>query len=292
MAIFRNVNMSFWTDTKVVDDYTPEDRYFMLYALTNNYTNIIGCYEISVKQMSNDLGYKEDVVKNLLKRFKEIHNTIDYDYTTKELLIVNWSKYNWNVSPKLDVPLFNSIKNIKSDKFHDILATFYNNRDSIKNKKDDTLLIPYRYGIQKNEYPMDTTITITSTISNNNNKNNNNISIKKLEEEFENIWNNYPNKKGKSNALKYYIRARKKGTSEKIIHEGVKEYAEYIKNKKIKKEFIKHGSTWFNNECWNDEYEEDEKINKNPEWFNKDIKEVQASDKEKEDMEKLLSEFR
>ena len=64
MAIFRNVNMSFWTDTKVVDDYTPEDKYFMLYALTNNYTNIIGCYEISVKQMSNDLGHKEDVVKN------------------------------------------------------------------------------------------------------------------------------------------------------------------------------------------------------------------------------------
>ena len=45
MAIFRNVNMSFWTDTKIADDFTPEDKYFMLYALTNQYTNIIGCYE-------------------------------------------------------------------------------------------------------------------------------------------------------------------------------------------------------------------------------------------------------
>ena len=111
MAIFRNVNMSFWTDPKVVDDYTPEDRYFMLYALTNNYTNIIGCYEISIKQMSNDLGYSKDVIENLLKRFKEIHKTIDYDFDTKELLVENWSKYNWSSSPKLDTPLYAAIEN-------------------------------------------------------------------------------------------------------------------------------------------------------------------------------------
>lgn len=156
MAIFRNVNMSFWTDTKVVDDYTPEDKYFMLYALTNNYTNIIGCYEISIKQMSNDLGYKEDVVKNLLKRFKEIHKTIDYDFETKELLVVNWSKYNWNLSPKLDNALYEAIKKVKSDLFHDKLATIYNEREN-------TVSIPYRYGIEKNRYPTDTTITITNT---------------------------------------------------------------------------------------------------------------------------------
>ena len=156
MAIFRNVNMSFWTDPKVVDDYTPEDRYFMLYALTNNYTNIIGCYEISIKQMSNDLGYTKDVVENLLKRFKEVHKTIDYDFDTKELMVINWHKYNWSSSPKLDNPLYSSIESVKSDKFHDKLATIYNNRESVN--QEDMVLIPYRYGI-------DTTITITSPIT-------------------------------------------------------------------------------------------------------------------------------
>ena len=73
MAIFRNVNMNFWTDTRIVDDYTPEDRYFMLYALTNSYTNIIGCYEISIKQMSNDLGYTKDVIESLVTRFNNFH---------------------------------------------------------------------------------------------------------------------------------------------------------------------------------------------------------------------------
>lgn len=110
MAIFRNVNMSFWTDTKVADDYTPEDKYFMLYCLTNNYTNIIGCYEISLKQMSNDLGYNKETVEKIIERFKVKHKTIDYDEETKELYIKNWYKYNWNTSPKLDMPLLENIK--------------------------------------------------------------------------------------------------------------------------------------------------------------------------------------
>ena len=244
--------MSFWTDPKVVDDYTPEDRYFMLYALTNNYTNIIGCYEISIKQMSNDLGYTKDVVENLLKRFMEVHKTIEYDFDTKELLVVNWNKYNWSSSPKLDNPLFNAIESVKSDVFHDRLATIYNNRETIKESNDDTLLIPYRYGI-------DTTITITNTIpitiSNSiTNAKSNTISNKELEEEFELIWSEYPNKKGKANALKSYIKARKKGVTKEDVMIGVNNYITYIKMDKIDQQYIKHGSTWFNQECWNDDY--------------------------------------
>lgn len=251
MAIFRNVNMSFWTDPKVVDDYTPEDRYFMLYALTNNYTNIIGCYEISIKQMSNDLGYTKDVVENLLKRFKEVHKTIDYDFDTKELMVVNWSKYNWSSSPKLDNPLYTAIESVKSDLFHDKLATIYNNRDSVK-ENEDMVLIPYRYGI-------DTTITITNTIPITSSitdtiTNSKSITNKELEEEFEIIWRDYPNKKGKANALKFYIKARKKGVTKEIIYNGVQDYLNYIKIEKIKPQYIKHGSTWFNNNCWEDDY--------------------------------------
>ena len=186
MAIFRNVNMSFWTDPKVVDDYTPEDKYFMLYALTNNYTNIIGCYEISIKQMSNDLGYTKDVVENLLKRFKEIHKTIDYDFDTKELMVVNWNKYNWSSSPKLDNPLYTAIEQVKSDLFHDKLATIYNERESVK-ENEDMVLIPYRYGI-------DTTITITNTIPITNSISNNNSITNNKDDEINEICSNVINR--------------------------------------------------------------------------------------------------
>ena len=99
MAIYRSVNMSFWTDTKVVDTFTPEDKYFMLYCLTNSHTNILGCYEISVKQMANETGYSQDSVNNLLERFSKVHKIIEYDFKTKEILIRNWYKYNWSKSP-------------------------------------------------------------------------------------------------------------------------------------------------------------------------------------------------
>ena len=33
MAIYRNVSMNFWTDSKVDDEFTPEEKYFMLYLL-------------------------------------------------------------------------------------------------------------------------------------------------------------------------------------------------------------------------------------------------------------------
>lgn len=29
MAIYRNIQMAFWTDSKVIDDFTPEDKFFL-----------------------------------------------------------------------------------------------------------------------------------------------------------------------------------------------------------------------------------------------------------------------
>lgn len=150
MAIYRNVNIGFWEDTKVVDNFTPEDKYFMLYCLTNSHTTISGCYEISIKQMSNELGYDKDTVEKLLERFKNIHKILDYDNNTKELFIKNWYKYNWTGSSKLEQAIINSINNIKSKEFKRELIDIYNSRD--------TLSIPYTYG-------SDTTDTDTDTVS-------------------------------------------------------------------------------------------------------------------------------
>lgn len=153
MAIYRNVNITFWTDTKVSDDFSPEDKYFMLYCLTNNYTNLCGCYEISIKQMSRDTGYNEETIEKLLERFKNIHKVIFYNKENKELLIKNWYKYNWTKSEKLDKPLLKEIENIKTVEFKRIVADEYNKRDTVS--------IPYTY-------PIDTTVTVSAsdTVSN------------------------------------------------------------------------------------------------------------------------------
>ena len=76
-----------------------------------------------------------------------------------------------------------------------------------------------------------------------------------VSQEFEELWSMYPRKEGKKAALASYQRAKKKGVTYEDVHAGVLNYLDYIKAKKIESQFIKQGSTWFNGEHWNDEYD-------------------------------------
>jgi len=93
----------------------------------------------------------------------------------------------------------------------------------------------------------------------NNNKGNDstnkNVSQEKLHQEFEEVWKLYPNKQGKAAALKAYVKARKESITKEEIVEGLNRYKAYIRFKKIETRYIKHGSTWFNQRCWYDDYE-------------------------------------
>ena len=156
MALYRNIHLSFWQDTKVTDDFTPEDRYFYLYLLTNPHTNLCGCYEISIKQMANEMGYDVKKVDKLIERFSSIHNLIRYSQYERELLIFHWSKYNWTSSEKFRKPLLQEIQNVKTDSFREYLLKMFNGEN-------------VKYGIDtvsgKEEYGMDTTDTITDTVT-------------------------------------------------------------------------------------------------------------------------------
>jgi hypothetical protein len=94
---------------------------------------------------------------------------------------------------------------------------------------------------------------------NNNKKSNENNNIAQFDKEFEELWKLYPRKIGKPKALKAYQKARKAGVPYEDIETGIKAYNEQIKSLKTDKKYIKHGSTWFMNECWNDEYGETDK---------------------------------
>ena len=69
------------------------------------------------------------------------------------------------------------------------------------------------------------------------------------------LWNIYPRKEGKKAAFASYQRAKKKGVVFDDVKAGVLNYLDYIKAKKVEAKYIKQGSTWFNGECWNDEYD-------------------------------------
>jgi len=97
---YRVVYTLFWEDSKVSEEMTPEDKYFMLYLLTNPSTKQCGIYEISTKKMAFDLGYSIESVKSLLERFESYHKVIKYNKETREMAILNWGKYNLNKGGK------------------------------------------------------------------------------------------------------------------------------------------------------------------------------------------------
>lgn len=80
------------------------------------------------------------------------------------------------------------------------------------------------------------------------------IDLKQIEKDFEEVWAAYPKKQGKEAAKKAYIKARKEGTSHLEIVAGLTQYRMFINANNTSEKYIKHGSTWFNQQCWNDEY--------------------------------------
>lgn len=117
MAIYRTIQMSFWTDAKLVDSFTPEDKYFYLYLMTNPHTNLAGCYEVSMKQISDETGYTKETVERLIERMEETHKVVRYSKQTKEILILNWHKYNWTTSNDFLRSLYKAISGVKNADF-------------------------------------------------------------------------------------------------------------------------------------------------------------------------------
>lgn len=76
-----------------------------------------------------------------------------------------------------------------------------------------------------------------------------------LESDFEKLWKLYPKKIGKKPALAAYKRAmsrKKNPATNRQIQDGIVAYRQLINSKGTEKRFVKDGSTFFNQEAWND----------------------------------------
>ena len=76
-----------------------------------------------------------------------------------------------------------------------------------------------------------------------------------LESDFEKLWKLYPKKIGKKPAFAAYKRAmtrKKNPATNRQIQDGIVAYRQLIKSKGTEKRFVKDGSTFFNQEAWND----------------------------------------
>ncbi len=114
VGIKRIVDTAFWTDGKV-DDFSREDKYFMLYLLTNPFSTQLGIYEISIKQVAFQMGYSTDDVKVLIERFENKYGIILFSQHTNEIAIKNFLRHSIvkGGAPVRDC-LIKEIKNVKN----------------------------------------------------------------------------------------------------------------------------------------------------------------------------------
>lgn len=151
MAIYRTVQLSFWTDEYVLDNFTPEDKFFYLYLLTNPQTNLCGCYQLSWTTTIGQLGYNKETILRLIDRFENVHKLIKYCSETKEILLLNWHKYNWTKSPDFIKGLEKHLVNVKCAEFREYLENV---------RCNNTVYRPSQDGQETS-----VTVTVTDTVS-------------------------------------------------------------------------------------------------------------------------------
>ena len=80
----------------------------------------------------------------------------------------------------------------------------------------------------------------------------------KVDEKFELLWAQYPagRKQGKTQAKKAFAKAIKEGVGFEVIEAGLFAYKQHIEACRTDTQYIKQGSTWFNQRCWEDEYDD------------------------------------
>ncbi len=150
MAKFRMVHTEFWDDPTVIEEFTPEDKYFLLYLLTNSNTTQVGIYEITKKQMAFDMGYSMETINSLLDRFLKHHELVKYNPETREIAIKNWGKYNLRRGGK---PMLDCVRSELSDVKDKTLIEYVGERVENNSIKDlyDTYTIRTTYRPQEED---------------------------------------------------------------------------------------------------------------------------------------------
>ena len=167
MSVYRQVMLSFWTDSFIRDNFSAEDKYFYLYLLTNTHTSLCGCYEVSEKMIGEEMGVSKETAAALIDRFRSKYNLIRYNRFTKEVLILKWSKYNWNTSPRFISALENELKKIKDASFRAYIMKL------IDGEEVDKKIYPIDRVMGENEnseYPIEPPVIVT-VIDNSNSTN-------------------------------------------------------------------------------------------------------------------------
>jgi len=89
MSKHRIVATCFWDDPYIMK-LDPSEKLLFLYFLTNPVTEICGVYQISIKRISFDTGFEQDMVRMILGRFEKDGRCL---YRDGWIAMHNWLKH-------------------------------------------------------------------------------------------------------------------------------------------------------------------------------------------------------
>lgn len=255
MAVKRVVDTDFWNDSKVSDLFSAEDKYFMLYLLTNPHTTQLGIYELSVTKAANELGYSKDVVKVLLERFQNKYELIKYNEITNEIAIKNFLRHSIvkGGKPVMDCLL----KEEKKIKDKELLAYIFNNLNNYNDTLNTTvkefisyITNIYNFNINNNIYNDNDNERIVHESSTNRQN-----ELDELEKNFKIIYESYPRKEGKSKGFDYYkgyvttgrkMSGKNVKLTNKQIWAAISKYKQELEQKGTEPEYVQMFSTFMN----------------------------------------------
>jgi len=119
----KTINSGFWRDD-YIEDLNTDEKTLFLYLLTNEYSNVIGIYEISTIFMAIDTEIKREKVIEILNKFQKDDKI--YFLNRKWIGIKDIFKYTKKFGgPKMEIAIANILKKVPSEIIKIVLGDNY-----------------------------------------------------------------------------------------------------------------------------------------------------------------------
>lgn len=227
MSVQRMINSKFWSDSFVVDNLNPLDRYLFLYFLTNEKTNICGVYELPLRTISNETGIEKEEILRMLVRLRG-----KVEYRDGWVCLTNFIKHQNTKSRDVQAGIDKLLANLPEEI-----------SEWVGQCRDGGGMVPRQPEVFN---------LIKSNLIKPNLKDTKSVVDVGYEEDFENFWKEYPEKVGKGKA---YDSWKKLSTTQKekiMIQIKLQVENNHFRNKSGV-DYIPHPTTWLNQKRWEDE---------------------------------------
>lgn len=89
MSKLRSISTAFWSDP-FIEDLTPSEKLIFIYLITNDKTNMLGIYEVSMRKISFETGVDKATVQKALEGFERLGKV---RYTNNYVVLINYLKH-------------------------------------------------------------------------------------------------------------------------------------------------------------------------------------------------------